>query len=462
MMIDQKIDSFKIILVFAVLILLCILFVYGLGNAALQSYDEAWYGEISRNILLKKNLFELEFNGAPYTDHPPFGFWLMATSTAIFGSSEFSIRLVSALLGVGTILVVFLIGQKLKDKTTGLIASGVLLSSMWFVFRARSGNLDVPLLFFESLTVLFVLQKQKKFLNLAGVSLGVLFLTKTLVGVGVLPVVFYLLWQKRKNLQTKDFFKALIIFLMVLLPWYMFTQLMNDNFYYHHFFEIGARGQSNSFDLENLRQGLSYLAIGIGKWYKVFLGSFGLLLVGLIKEKKNLSKVLLLILWLVGFSAFLFSGKVEIWHLLPMYPPIALLIAYSLVSFVELIKVKYLKIFLVIGCLSLTVFQFRQFANLIYLPNSFSAEKDISIQAAKYDQIYLMETFLPVSVYYSQKNVYPLHWDPQAYQKMTRLLKDQPEAVFIINQTLLNSLNDDEIGFDVITQNASYMIVGGK
>src|SRR3989337_4099491 len=81
------------------------LFFYNLGGFSLIDFDEAWYGEIARNIIKNHQPFLLTFNGQPYQDHPPFGFILIAFSFLIFGINEFSARFPSAVLGFGSTLV---------------------------------------------------------------------------------------------------------------------------------------------------------------------------------------------------------------------------------------------------------------------------------------------------------------------------------------------------------------------
>jgi len=234
----------KLLWLVAVSILIFIFF-YKLGDAALLSYDEAWYAEIAKNILRTKNAFQLQFNGSPFIDHQPLGYILSAISIEIFGNSEFSARFFSAAFGLGTIIIVFLIGKKIKNWEAGVAAAGILLSCMWFIFRARSGNLDVPFMFWESLTVYFLLHRKEKYLYFTAASFAALLLTKTLVGVGLLPVIIFIMWSRRKELRLGAFVKSATLFLILLSPWYLYNQMQNSGFFYHHFIEIGTRGDSN-------------------------------------------------------------------------------------------------------------------------------------------------------------------------------------------------------------------------
>src|SRR5690606_15526035 len=112
-----------------------------------------------------------------------------------------------------------------------------------------------------------------------------------------------------------------------------------------------------------------YLAIGIGKWYKVFLVSLVLGLISWYKQKPQRFNTIILILWFSGFSIFLFSSRTEIWHLLPLYPVVALAIPWFVFNFNELLAYqrKLTTTVLLSGFLFLACYQFNQFSNLIYL-----------------------------------------------------------------------------------------------
>ncbi len=76
------------------------LFFYRLGWNTLVSWDEAWYGSIAREMVKTGDYMNMMWNGNPFYDHPPMGFWLMAASYKLFGINEFTTRLPSALLGL--------------------------------------------------------------------------------------------------------------------------------------------------------------------------------------------------------------------------------------------------------------------------------------------------------------------------------------------------------------------------
>src|SRR3989337_2128571 len=83
------------------------IFFYRLDYNTLESWDEAWYASIAREMVKTGNFIQMVWNGKPYYDHPPLGFWLMAISYKLFGVNEFATRFPSAILGLFSIYLVY-------------------------------------------------------------------------------------------------------------------------------------------------------------------------------------------------------------------------------------------------------------------------------------------------------------------------------------------------------------------
>lgn len=441
------------------------IFIFGhkLGFTALQSYDEAWYGVISRNLLSTPNPFLLKFNGKTFTDHPPFGFWLMALPVAFYGSNEITVRMISVITGAFSLILMYLIGRQLASRFVGVASALMLFSMMWFVFRVRSGNLDVPFMCFELLTIFIALQKGKFQVYLTSISFAILFLIKTLIGIGLVPVLAFLLWRNRSNISFKSLALSLLVGFLLVSPWYIINQVHDSNFLYHHFVEIGTRGSNNIFSLAAINQSFQYLAIGVGKWYKIFWLSLPITVLLWWKKPKSRQSLIMLSLWALGFSPFLISSETEIWHLLPLYPVFSFLTAFSLFSIIRYLPAKILTFaqwILLAFFISVAAFQFNQFSNLLYFNTpQFSAEKDIAIKAKTYSNLQLVETFYPAAVYYAEQNVEPLHWQANAYQIMKSKLKKGDDDIFIINEKLKIMLEQDRVDFQVLESNTSYYII---
>ena len=275
---------------YGILSFFSILFLFRLDYSTLGSWDEAWYGVIAREMVRSGDYLLMHFNSLPYFDHPPAGFWLMAISYKLFGISEFSTRLPSVLCGIGTIALVYLTGVKLfGKKSIGFVAALVMGTCVWYVLRVRSGNLDSTFVFFYILTIYFALKAREniKWFIPTMASFALLFLTKTLVGGSALLLVFLansnhipILMQKSGRKYLKYVIYGFVLAIVIIFPWYLVHFLTYQNFYKHHFVDIGTRNKTllSYFNL-HATQPLFYLHMGIRKWYYLWIGAVGIIFV---------------------------------------------------------------------------------------------------------------------------------------------------------------------------------------
>lgn len=107
--------------------------------------------------------------------------WLIAFSFKFFGFSSVSLRLVGAIIGILTVLGLFLLTQQLFDKKIALLSSFFLSVSFWHVNFSRIGYraILVPFILCYSFYFLIRAIKTKKIINfiLAGIFFGLGFYT---------------------------------------------------------------------------------------------------------------------------------------------------------------------------------------------------------------------------------------------------------------------------------------------
>lgn len=392
------------------LVLFCgaFLFFWNIDNYGLADWDEAWYAEIARNILKSHNWLLLSFNGLPYYDHPPTGFWLMAISMKIFGINEFAVRFPSALCGFLSIILIYLIGRKLFNRNAGFISTMILSSSLWFLYRARTGNLDAPLIFFLLLTFYSAIQLRYKsfWLPIFSISAAFLILTKSIVGVVcLLPSLIYLVifWREIK-LSIPPLLFAVCLFLATIYPWYSVSSLAYGHNFLARQLEIGTRNNlSASLQLTQLfnSRTLEYLSFGIGsKWFKLYLVSF--LTIFFIKPQWKILTPIVLSSFVLLFG-FLKNSTVEIWHLLPLYPLIALQVGICFSALFKKLRWGVLVIFFL-----LAIFQIKGFFYLLQLQAHGIADRSYvaSLARSYKEPLYQEGSHLwPTVVFYSEKRV---------------------------------------------------------
>ena len=433
------------------------LFFYNLGGTSLVDFDEAWWAEVARNILVNRDPYVLTFNESPIFFHPPFGYVLIALSQLIFGVSEFSSRLPSAVLGFGSIILTYFLGKELFNRFVGLTGSLMLTSSVWFILRARSGNLDAIFVFMFLLTIFLFTKsiKNRFFLYSSAVSFALLFMTKTFIGVAaLLPMVAFQLVNFRKSKsKLGNFLIAFLLAIYVLTPWLAANYSVYDTGFLYSLFENAVKpGKQYLPNLLELHKSLTmeYLHFGVKEWYyPAIIAMFGSLI--FIKRFPN---VLVLYAWTVPLLvAFIINSKTEIWHLIPIYPALGLMIGFFLYSSLEfshssinklklhknldnriLISGKILIIFAVLLLSAKQIYEFRDEVGLFDhrvtgLAYTAKAARDLS------EKLYLdNDNFLPSAVFYSQKKVYHLQGEIPPKNTLAGMINEEKVSILILTE----------------------------
>ncbi|HBL52282.1 MAG: Glycosyl transferase family protein [Microgenomates group bacterium GW2011_GWA2_39_19] len=299
-----------------------------LNDFPLRNWDEAWYGEIIKNLASGEfNLLVPFWNGQYYFDKPPLYFWLSLPFYKFIGPGEWQVRIVSILASIFSFLLVYLIGKKLFNKRVGFISVLVLLSLGQVIVRFSHGNLDALLICFSLATFYFYLLSLKnwRYSILSGITLGLSYLTKGwFLGLYPLAVIFAhsILVEKRfhKNLVTIVvvsllssmwyFVLGFISFGKTFVDWYIFNPTAS---------QVGSK--SISFSGEYLR----FFIRDLGFWIVP-------LALHLIKVRGQISAKLTntSFLFVVSLSFIFFLNLLveeSDWYLLPAYPFVAIFVA---------------------------------------------------------------------------------------------------------------------------------------
>lgn len=171
-----------------------------LGFEDLQAWDEALYAMRAVGIerfggWIDQTAFAVD--GLYSSLHPPLYVWLTAIVLESFGTSEFTLRFVSALAGAFTLPVIYETGRLLQDERTGWYAALLFGLNPFVSFFSRQGQFDTLMVLFISLSMLFILlyhqsNRRSVYLLLAGLSVAASLMSKLFVGGGVL--IAYLVW----------------------------------------------------------------------------------------------------------------------------------------------------------------------------------------------------------------------------------------------------------------------------
>lgn len=120
-------------LVAGVVVLGAVLRFYGLGSESL------W---IDEGVSVDRAGFEAAriIRQAPTDPTPPLYYLLLHYWIAVFGNSDYAVRVPSALAGTLSVLVMCRLGAVLSSRTTGLAAALVLAAAPWHVFFSQEAR----------------------------------------------------------------------------------------------------------------------------------------------------------------------------------------------------------------------------------------------------------------------------------------------------------------------------------
>lgn len=137
--------------------------------------------------------------------YPPLYFYLSAAASLVLGDGLFPLRLVSFLASLVTFAMIFLIVRnQTGDWRSGILSAGFFAAT----YRLAGAWLDIARVdaLFLALWLLFIYvaagRKSLPRAALAGVLVGMAFLTKQLALFLCLPVIVFLMWQNRRFALT--------------------------------------------------------------------------------------------------------------------------------------------------------------------------------------------------------------------------------------------------------------------
>ena len=174
-----------------------------LGTGSLITWDEAMHASIAKEMFYSGEYLSLYCNGKYWPIKTPLIFWHMAVCFKLFGISELSARIPTALYGFLSIGIAYFWGRKYFSHYAGLIAGVFVLSHLHFLGFSRIAMLDVPLGFFMAGSLLAYrmgLNKQSYF-YLAGFGMGLAVMSKGVIGFfPACIIVVDVIWFKRQVL----------------------------------------------------------------------------------------------------------------------------------------------------------------------------------------------------------------------------------------------------------------------
>jgi 4-amino-4-deoxy-L-arabinose transferase len=301
--------------------------------------DETRYAQISQEMLLTGKWASPHFMGIRYFEKPAAGYWMIALGQAIFGQNLFGVRFASALSTGLSILLVYLVSRRLwNDPHKSLVSTVVYMSFVSVAALGGYANLDPQFTFWMNLTGValwfcFDSTTRRGRLGawaLLGLACGMGFMTKGFLA-WLLPVLIalpYALWQKRLGELFKFGIVAVVVAIVVSVPWALAVHLQEPD-YWNFFFWHEHIQRFAGEDAQHAEPFWYYLPL---------LVAFALPWVALLPStakqawlQKRVPKTAFLLLWLLMPLAFfsLAKGKLPS-YIMPCMLPLALLMGSTL------------------------------------------------------------------------------------------------------------------------------------
>lgn len=163
-----------------------------------------------------------------FHDHPPLSFLLNGFFLNIFGPAAWAARLTSALAGLASVYLTYLIGRKLFSEKAGIFTAAFLAVNSYFVWISRVAFQESLLLAFCLASFYFFilsLENKKYYYYCAG-FLALAFLTKY-TAVFLIPVyLVYLFIYQKEIFREKFFYLSSAVFLLLLSPVIIYNTLL--------------------------------------------------------------------------------------------------------------------------------------------------------------------------------------------------------------------------------------------
>jgi 4-amino-4-deoxy-L-arabinose transferase-like glycosyltransferase len=321
------------------------------GTRGIWEPDEGRYTAAGLNMLESGDWLVPTLDGErPHLTKPPITYWAIGSSVALLGHNEWGARLPGALAFIGTGLLVFGLGRRLCASKPWLptIAWSLSLAPM---FAANIVSTDALLMFFETAAMFAFVEAwardgtdRRRWLLAMWLAWGLAFMTKG--PPGLLPLgamVAFLVVHDRPKLRGLFLPAGVALFAVVAFTWFaVIVWQQPDRLGYFLGYEVYGRvftgvHQRNAEWYGGLRIYLPVLLAGALPWWPLAIAAAGgprAAWIGLRDRVRSRDlPVLLLLYWfLLPLGIFMLArSRLEL-YVLPLFVPLALLVARPLAS----------------------------------------------------------------------------------------------------------------------------------
>lgn len=311
---------------------------FGLGSFGLSDNNEGLYAEIAREMLVSRDWHHWvvpSLNGLPYLEKPPLLYWLTALSFALFGQAEWSARLVSALSALSCVAMLSWFGRMVERPRAGQLAALIFISGVGMIVMSHVLMFDMLLTALQTAALMFAYryhsEERAALLRWSYVFLALAVLAKGFVALvlyGLVMGVFIFAAARTGDGIMRTLGKwceprALLVFLIIALPWHVAVVLVEPVFAWLYFVN------EHVLRFMGMRQPHDYYS---GMWWyylprmAIYLFPWSFLLPGMLASprlpratEKRLARFLA-VAWLVPLLFFTLSSAKANYYLVIVMP----------------------------------------------------------------------------------------------------------------------------------------------
>lgn len=202
------------LILFGILFFAFITRIFDLSSPRAEYFDEVYHAFTAKVMMHADANKAWEWWNAPPTGfayewtHPPVAKLGMVLGMKVFGENSFGWRIPGALLGVGSVLLVYLLAKELfsarggpasggNDEAVALLSAGIFSLDGLALVMSRIGMNDTYILFFSLLSI-YLFMKEKDFFSAVAFGLAIASKWSAIWTIPILGV----LWLWRKNLPA--------------------------------------------------------------------------------------------------------------------------------------------------------------------------------------------------------------------------------------------------------------------
>lgn len=300
--------------------------------------DQVLYAAVAKGIRVHGDWANLWFGDDPYWRKPPLVFWAVAALNAALGPTTFAARLLPALCGVASCVLVWAIARRLFDTRVALVA-GVVLATTPPFFRDAAGLRLDPVSTCATLAALLCWLRglddggRRLDFVVAGVAWGIAVMAKGAFGlVGpFLLVVHVAVLGRWRLLVSGGVVLSAVVGLLVCLPWHVWeVATWGPRFLDVYLWqEIGDRMSGAleldlkpiSYPVELLRDDWPWVVF-------IVVGAFD----AVARARRGERRALVPLAWSAAYLALIHVSSVRrAQYLLPLFPLLAIVAAQGVV-----------------------------------------------------------------------------------------------------------------------------------